>query len=815
MDRKINIAETTKINKPYQNKTILWSQLVERCRHTKHTKETLDEFLAMSKEEQGKIKDVGGFVGGYLRGGVRRKNSIELRDVLTLDADNGEENVWETFIQQESLRKASAFVYGTHKHTQGHPRLRLVVLLSRSVTPEEYEPIARYVAERCGIDAFDDTTYQPERVMFWPSTPTDQAYYFEYQEGEGEGLDPDKVLATYHNWRDCSEWARSSREDVLIREDHGNMGDPTQKDGVVGAFCRAYTISEAIDKFLPNIYRRCGAGRYTNVNCSCSGGLVVYDDKFAHSFNSTDPLTGKSVNAYDLVRIMLYGELDKDDDHFTKVNTLPSTNAMAQLLRDDEKVNVERFKEKGTETSESEAWRGKIRPSKNLAEPLSCQYNVRYILRNDPKLKGKIYKNDLTNEAYYSERLPWRNAGDTAGNWTSEDNSALREYLGIHYNQTNPNWIKDSFKVLLMENSVHPVRKYLDDLEWDGTERLDTLLIDYFGTEDSELVRMQTRIEFTAAVARVYEAGIKYDNMIILAGEEGCGKSTFLQKIAIRKEWFNDCVLGGLSSKEAIEGIRGRWIIEIGELAALKRNEVETVKNFLSRDEDKYRPAYAEQVERFPRQCVFFGTTNVVDCLRGTDGNRRMWIIKVKEHEPKKDIFTELDGEIDQIWAEAKMFYRKGQHLYLDKKLERAARDKQKRYNELAADPRIGWIREYLEKLLPDNWDEMNLNERKNYISGYPRTMNTAMTPFHHRERVCIMEIQQECLEDRLQNADEFSPKNVAKLLKWVEEWEYKGETHYKFSLYGLQRYYMFTGETDNIPQNRSENSSGMQDLPF
>lgn len=821
-DREINIAETTNIKKPYQNRKMMWSSLVERCRRTKHTDETLAEFMAMPKERQSEIKDVGGFVGGYLKGGVRRKNSIMSRDIVTLDADNGEDNIWYDYADKF---KNAAFCYSTHKHTKEAPRLRLVVLLSRSVTPEEYEPIARYIAERCGIEAFDTTTYQPERVMFWPSTPTDQPYFF--KEKKGEAMDPDKVLATYADWHDCSCWARSEREDILIREDHGSMGDPTKKDGIVGAFCRAYTISEAIDTFLPNIYRRFGAGRYTNVNCSCSGGLVVYDDKFAHSFNSTDPLTGKSVNAYDLVRIMLFGDQDKGD-HFTKVSTLPSTKAMFNMLRDDEKVNVERYlqdKRTGGEDDERlrerEQWRGRLKPQRNSPEPMNCQFNIRHILHHDPELKGKIFLNDLTNEAYFRGGLPWRDSEEN-GNWTSGDNSALREYLGINYNQTNPQWIKDAFKVLLMEHSVHPVRQYLDKLEWDGTERLDTLLIDYFGCEDTELVRMQTRIEFTAAVARIYDPGTKYDNMIILAGEEGCGKSTFLQKMAMRKEWFNDCVLGGLSGKEAIEGIRGRWIIEISELAALKRNEVETVKNFLSRDEDKYRPAYAEQVERYPRQCVFFGTTNVVDCLRGTDGNRRMWIIRVKDNEPTKDVFTELDDERDQIWAEAKFRYLSGQQLFLGKRLEQMAREKQMAYNELSADPRIGYIKEYLDKLLPDNWDELNILERKAYISMYPKSMKTAIPPFRHRKRVCIMEIQQECLEDRLQNVDEFRPKDVAKLLKWLSDWTYKGETHYKFSLYGPQRYYFWLGdgekeekEGDWVPENRNENFFGFDDMPF
>ena len=811
--REINIAVASNRKKPFQNKKVTWDELVQKCRVTKRTDETMEQYLAMTKDRQSDIKDIGGFVGGFLTGGQRKKGTVEVRDVITLDADSGEENVWFNFIERFDC---AAFAYSTHKHTNEKPRLRLVVLLDRGVSAEEYEPIARMIADRCGIDAFDDTTYQPERMMFWPSTSTDAPFFFKEQ--KGEPLSADSILQSYHNWKDCSSWPRSSRCDEIIMREKSELGDPREKEGVVGAFCRAYTIGKAIDKFLPDIYVRSKGGRYTNVNCSCAAGLVVYDDLIAHSFNSTDEISGKSVNAYDLVRIMKFGYQDGKRDHFTDVNRLPSSKSMMSLIENDEDVKLERILKKNgdAKTRDDDAWMGKLKMARNSSEPQNCQFNVRYILRHDPALKGKIYKNDLTNEAYYTSRLPWRDEDDVNGNWTSEDNSALREYLGIHYSQTNPQWIKDSFKTLLLNNTVHPVRDYLDKVTWDGIERLDTLFIDYFGAEDTELVRMQTRIEFTAAVARIYDPGTKFDNMIILAGEEGCGKSSFLQKIALKKEWFNDCLMGGLGTKEAIEAIRGRWIIEIGELAALKRNEVETVKNFLSRDEDKFRPAYAEQVERFPRQCVFFGTTNVVDCLRGTDGNRRMWLIKVKEFEPKKDIFTDLDKEIDQIWAEAKFRYQEGQQLFLDKRLEQMAREKQMRYNEMASDPRIGWIKEYLEKLLPDNWDEMNLTERKLYISNYPKSRLNAVGPFHHRDKVCIMEIQQECLEERLQQTDEFRPRDVGKLMKWIDGWEQNGDTHAKFPLYGYQRFFKFTGKwEDDDRMTETENEFGQSELPF
>ncbi|HBE54503.1 MAG TPA: hypothetical protein DDW22_00025, partial [Prevotellaceae bacterium] len=139
------------------------------------------------------------------------------------------------------------------------------------------------------------------------------------------------------------------------------------------------------------------------------------------------------------------------------------------------------------------------------------------------------------------------------------------------------------------------------------TRRLDTLLVDFLGAEDRTLTRMQTRKQFTAAVARIYKPGTKYDYALVLTGPEGIGKSTLLSRMG--GEWFSDSV-ATIEGKEGMENLRKAWLIELGELAGIKRSEVEAIKQFLSRSEDRYRPAYGKRLETFRRQCVFFGTTN-------------------------------------------------------------------------------------------------------------------------------------------------------------------------------------------------------------
>ena len=295
--------------KVWDNTEISWRDLLSKLSVTTRTRESVEEYRSMSKNVQADIKDVGGFVGGTVREGRRNAGSVSSRSLLTLDVDFPPENFWEVHI---SLIRGNlaACVYSTHSHREGHERLRLILPLSRRVSPDEYAAVSRKFAQGIGIDFFDDTTYQPERLMYWPSTPADGEYYFEWQ--DGEWLDVDSILAQYDDWTDASQWPTSSRTHSLRERENRKLGDPEDKPGYVGAFCRAYSISEAIAAFLPEVYKEHSPGRFTYTKGSTAGGLVVYEDKFAFSHHGTDPISGRTVNAFDLVRLHLYGELDSE-----------------------------------------------------------------------------------------------------------------------------------------------------------------------------------------------------------------------------------------------------------------------------------------------------------------------------------------------------------------------------------------------------------------------------------------------------------------------------------------------------------------------
>ena len=389
-DKALDVAlGNSRKTKIWKNRPMQWSELLGRLTTTTRTPETIAEYRAMGKTRQSEIKDVGGFVGGYCNKGSR--SDIRFRSILCLDADYADGEVWDDW---GLIYGSAAAMYSTHKHTPNKPRLRLVIPLARNVDVDEYQAVGRKVAKTLGIDKFDDTTYQPQRMMYWPSTSQDGEYVFEHL--DAPFLDPDTVLSTYHDWRDVSSWPMSSRVAEVAKRTATRQEDPTTKGGIVGAFCRAYTIREAIETYVPT-YQPCDEpNRYTYTEGSTAAGVVIYEDKWAYSHHGTDPASGQLCNAWDLVRLHKFRDLDADCDPDTKVNNLPSYKAMAQLATEDQKVRAQRVADRTAEATEDYAapvedgdWRGllKITDKGILAQTIE---NVTIILTHDPQLAGRI-----------------------------------------------------------------------------------------------------------------------------------------------------------------------------------------------------------------------------------------------------------------------------------------------------------------------------------------------------------------------------------------------------------------------------------------
>ena len=700
----------SRMDKKWKNRDISWEDLCQRVSSTIRTTETVEEYRKLKKGAQDNIKDVGGFVGGQLREGRRKNGMVLCRSMLTLDMDYGEPGIWDEI---DLLHDFRCCVYSTHKHTPEHPRLRMIIPLARDITEEEYPAVARMVAKEIGIDLFDDTTYEACRLMYWPSTSANGEFF--YKTKEGPLLDPDDYLAKYADWHDASTWPVSSRQSEAVRRSITQQADPLEKPGIVGAFCRAYTIEEAIEAFLTDVYEPSAMnGRYDYIPADSSAGVVVYDGKFAYSHHATDPVCGKLLNAFDLVRLHKFRELDENVGLDTPPGKLPSFKAMSDLALGDDKVKTvfaeERIAQASAEFSD-EDWQNGLELDKS-GHVKNTLRNRTLILENDPNLKGVVF-NQLLDGMEIKVEVPWNHPSKF---WRDADDAQLISYVDAHYGTFSARNYDIAVTKVADDRAYHPIREFIESLpEWDKVPRVDTLLVDYLGAGDTAYVRAVSRKTLCAAISRVLRPGCKFDSMLVLNGPQGVGKSTLIAKLA--GEWFSDSLnLGDTKDKTAAEKLQGYWILEIGELAGLKKAEVETLRSFLSRQNDIYRAAFGKRATPHLRQCVFFGTTNAESgYLRDTTGNRRFWPVKTPGN-GKKQSWNLTHEEILQIWAEALVYVRQGEKLYLSAEMDALAKDEQREAME--SDEREGLVREYLDTLLPERWAEMDLFERRNFLTG-------------------------------------------------------------------------------------------------
>ena len=761
--------------KAWKNQTLPWSELLARMETVIRTPESVAEYKAMNRDRQSEIKDVGGFVGGYCNNGSR--SDIRHRSLVCLDADFASPDLWADW---ELLYGNAGAVYSTHKHTPEKPRLRLVVPLSRNVSPDEYQAIGRRVADTLGIDQFDDTSYQPQRMMYWPSASRDGEYVFRYC--DGPFLDPDAVLATYHDWRDVSSWPASSRVAEVVKKSAAKQKDPLEKGGLIGAFCRAYSIEEAIAEFVPS-YVPAEAGRYTYTEGSTASGVVTYDGKFSYSHHATDPASMQLCNAWDLVRLHKFAGLDEDCSPDAQVSSRPSYKAMSELASADERVKAQIVKDRVAEAGEdfSEAlpddnWQAKLKVTEK-GGIASCIENVVVILNGDPVLSGCVAYNEMTHNVVAVRSLPWRKVSGESP-WSDADDADLRFYLERIYGLSGKDKIFDGLNVVAMARRFHPVRDYLEGVAWDGVPRLERLLVDFLGADDTPYTRAVTRKALIAAVARIYRPGVKFDYMLTIRGRQGLGKSALIAKLG--GPWFSDSFTT-MQGKDAYEQVQGVWLMEIGELASMKKAEVEQIKLYLSKQIDRFRPAYGRRIQEFPRQCIFIGTTNEEQFLRDKTGNRRFWVVDTPNR-PRRDMWSELTPDaVQQVWAEAVALYKKGESLYLPADLEAAARAVQETYEE--ENPKVGIVAQYLERLLPENWGTMDLYARRMFLEGSDH--GTV-----ERTTVCTLEIWAEALGQSPDRMDRYASAEVRDIMLKLPQWRHQGPAKISAGPYGRQRFY-------------------------
>ena len=772
---------------------ILWSEFLEKLKTPVRSTESLEEYLAYPKARQDELKDVGGFVGGTLSGGRRKAVNITGRDLATLDLDNVPVGQTDDILRRVDGLGCAAAVYSTRKHSGYAPRLRVVIPFDRAALPDEYEPAARKLAALIGIRFCDPTTFDISRLMYWPSCCRDSQYV--YRACDKPFCSLDGVLAMYGDWRDVAQWPQVPGAEAVERRRLAKQEDPTAKKGVIGAFCRTYSITQAMEKFLPGIYEETDTpGRYTYLGGSTVGGAIVYDgDLFLYSHHATDPCSGQLVNAFDLVRLHKFGEKDEGAKEGTPVSKLPSFLAMNRLALEDkpvsDRMSRERFEEaqeafsgpQAAETGDADpdlGWIGHLTKDGNGRFEKTIN-NVVLVLENDPLLKGKIVTDEFASCGMALGRLPW-DARDEKRRWKDADDASFYRYMETFYGITGREKLDNGLLIVSSQNRINDVKQYLQGLKWDGVKRVDRLLVDYLGAEDNAYSHAVIRKLLCAAVARAVKGGVKFDYMPILTGPQGIGKSTFLSILG--KEWFSDS-LTTFEGKEAAELIQGTWINEVGELTAFTKQETQTIKQFLSKTDDIYRAAYGRRTEKYPRRCVFCGTSNDSEFLKDSTGNRRFWPVDVGEHPAVKSVWKDLPGEVDQIWAEAYMLYVLGEELYLPKEIEALAEQQQEEHKESSG--KEGLIREFLEKPVPLKWDQMSIMERKQFLQGTLAGMDKMeLAP---REKVCAAEIWVECFNGEQKYLKRMESTEINGILSGIKGWK-RNKSVRRYGPYGTQK---------------------------
>ena len=773
----------SRMDKKYNGLEMSYEEFVSRLSKTKYTAETVAQFKKLSKGKQDDIKDVGGFVLGKLKDGRRKKNCVISRSAITLDMDYGTASILD---ELELFFDMKMVVYSTHKHTPEKPRLRVIIFLTRDVTPDEYGAVSRMLASDIGIELFDDSTYEPSRMMYWPSTSSDGEYVF--REIDGALVDPDSVLLRYKDWHNVSIWPVSNRQSTVVQKSMTKQADPLKKDGLIGAFNRTYSVTQAIEKFLSDVYRPSKAipGRYDYIPADSAAGVVIYDDLFAYSHHATDPCCGKLLSAFDVVRLHKFGELDEKAKEGTVPGKLPSFIAMQDFVLQDEEAKATLMKEKQEQaaeefTSEDMDWQSRLELDRrgNIIDNIR---NVGLITKFDENFKNVVY-NEFKDTLDVIGPLPWEQVKQ---GWNDTDFANAKMYFGSKYGIWSPAKFKDAILATASsERRYHPIKEYFDSLTWDGTPRVDTLLIDYFGADDTPYTRAVIRKTLVAAVARIYKPGTKFDSILVLNGPQGVGKSTFFAILG--KEWFSDSLsISDMKDKTASEKLINNWILEISEMSGIRKTEVEVVKSFVSRQDDKFRQAYGVNVESHPRKCIIVGSTNSEGgFLRDVTGNRRFWPVHVPgtgKYHPWELTCT------DQIWAEAIHLYNEGEDLFLKgREAEEAYKMQQ---DAMESDDREGIISEYLDRLLPENWADMDVYQRRSFLGG--GEFNTqGLTGTIRRERVCVMEIWVECFGKERPNIKKADSYEIEGILNKIGGWKkYDANTTGKtrIPLYGIQK---------------------------
>ena len=740
--------------------TMTWEQIVE------------------SAQEPADKKDCGGYMAGKATSTSRKASRVEYRSMVTLDADKAESDLP---ARVEGLG-LTALVHSTYRHTTDEPRYRIIIpLMGPGLTAEEYPRAARGLMEALGKEQFDSCSTVLKQLMCWASAEhPDQYEVYSY---DGEPATAQGLLERFGGYSDPPEHKR------------GPKTDPYKLPGVIGAFNRLYDMNRAVEEFnLP--YEQVSNNRWHYTHADSTGGVCVYPDGYVYSNHASDPAGGRALCMFDLVAMHKFGDLDEEAG--TPLNAAPKDRpsiqkAMVEFteLPDVKEemmgLNIDLFG-KG-EPTDTPDWVSKLHIHPKTGKTMDDGDNWRLLMKHDPVL-SKLGYNKMSLATVTLCDFPWRKV--TPGRddqLTNADRAQISLHIQCTYNMRRPSkeQVNDAIDIVAQEHTFHPVEEYLEGLKWDGVSRIETWL----PGEANDYKRSVARLVAVQAVARMLEPGVKVDNCLILAGGEGLGKSWFIERMA--RGWT--CTLGPIdrgSGRDTIMIMSRSWIAVADEGYSLKKADADNMKNFITRTHDEVRLPYARETELLPRRQVIWGTTNDPTFLRAQEGNRRFLIVNVSE---KLDFDKYTSEYVDQVWAEAAHIWKESRDKYgvdgnpvlrLNDAEEEAAKEVRGAATE--EEPLVGLIESYLETLVPENWEQMPIDDR---ISWLRSSKQGLVKPGTHRiEHVCSLEIWRIALEGRDAKISRRDSLEITEALRKIPGWESSGAKRTSFPHFGQQRFF-------------------------
>lgn len=717
-------------------------------KHWRQTTVTWGELKAWM-DDPATTKACGNYLLGELDGPTRSRATIRSRSAITLDADAGANEhlpeMWELVLPY------AAVIHTTFSSTPEAPRFRVIVPCSRPVTPDEYAALARMLMDRIGADQFDPGSAQPERYMFRPAASRPE--WFRSWVMDGEPLPVDELLR---------EW-KPDLSSLPTPRPHPNKRNPFELAGVPGAFNRAYTFAEVIEAYdLP--YDPAGGDRWQLRGAQSIAGMgpIAGTTGLVYSHHVTDPAYGQACSAFDLVRLHRFAELDDGVPASTPVNRRPSHEAMLELAGRDVRVLKELV---GTDFADETAdaiadtdWRLGLQLNARTGIMRDTIANWDLVRENDPVF-GSLVFNELTLAVETTADLPWRPLGRGGPTFSATDRAALCHHLEREYRLRPARSLVDELvNVTAQQRYVNPLRDYLDGLEWDGVPRVETSLP---GVRPTDYTRLVARKVLTAAVARVFEPGIKWDHTLVLFGSEGLGKSWWIDRVARGYS----ATLGRIGDKDTLLTMQRSWIMVSDEGHSLRKADADVQKEFLTRTEDVFRMPYDREAQVHPRHCVIWGTTNDEVFLRRQEGNRRFLIVRCEE---RVDFDALTDEYIDQLWAEAVHLYRSGERLYLEELESVLAAEEREAFVE--EDALSGVVQEYLDTLVPEDWEEMSPDARSLWLQN--RADGLVAPGTHRIRRTCSAQVWVEALGRRFGEHKRTDLLEINTVLKGLPGWK-------------------------------------------